>query len=338
MAPTWGDPYSHGNDSAGAAVTHVEPPQPASGLASSAVPPTPIAWPSGTTAAACLTFDMDAEAPMLTTEISAIKRMTPMSHQSYGPLVGVPRILTLLKAHDVTATFFIPGYSAHRYPDVVRAVAEAGHEIAHHSYFHENTIGMDESTEAAMLDLGLRALHDVAGVRPDGYRAPMWEMNYHTPRLLAERGFSYDSSLMDSDHPYVLAVDGEAGAEAATTLVEVPVSWGLDDWEQYAFLPGLTGSGLIESPAKALEMWTLELEAMHRLGAAFVLCCHPFLSGRPSRAEALERLIERMKALDGLWITTVGEVARHTASLKLAPRTCPQPVIPADAYWVARPD
>lgn len=313
-------------------MNRVEPPQPGTGLASSTVPPGPISWPPGVTAAACLTFDMDAEAAVLTADISSIGRMTPMSHQSYGPLVGVPRILTLLKRHGVTATFFIPGYSAHRYPDVVRAVAEAGHEIAHHSYFHENTIGMDEKTEAAMIDLGLRALHDVAGVRPQGYRAPMWEMNYHTPKLLAERGFRWDSSLMDSDHPYVLAVDG-----AVSSLVEVPVSWGLDDWEQYAFLPGLIGSGVIESPAKALEMWTLELDAMHRLGAAFVLCCHPFLSGRPSRAEALERLIERMKALDGLWITTVGEVARHAASLNLAPRTCPQPVIPADAYWVARP-
>jgi peptidoglycan-N-acetylglucosamine deacetylase len=46
------------------------------------------------------------------------------------------------------------------------------------------------------------------------------------------------------------------------------VSWGPDDWEQYAFLPSLISSGVIESPAKALEMWTLELEAMHRLGAA----------------------------------------------------------------------
>jgi len=313
-------------------VNHVEPSRPGAGLASSSVPPGPISWPPGVRAAACLTFDMDAEAAVLTADISSISRMSPMSHQSYGPLVGVPRILALLKRHGLTATFFIPGYSAHRYPDVVRAVAEAGHEIAHHSYFHENTIGMDEKTEAAMIDLGLRALHDVAGVRPEGYRAPMWEMNYHTPRLLAERGFRWDSSLMDSDHPYALAVDGLPDA-----LVEVPVSWGLDDWEQYAFLPGLIGSGVIESPAKALEMWTLELDAMHRLGAAFVLCCHPFLSGRPSRAEALERLIERMKALDGLWITTVGEVARHTASLNLAPRTCPQPVIPADAYWVARP-
>src|SRR6266550_9388734 len=208
MAPTCGDPYSHGIDSAGAAVSHVEPPQPAAGLASSAVPPAPIAWPPGLPAAACLTFDMDAEAPMLTTDISAITRMTAMSHQSYGPLVGVPRILDLLARHDIRATFFIPGYSAHRYPEVVRKIAEAGHEIAHHSYFHENTIGMDAKTEGDMLDLGLRALWEVAGVRPEGYRAPMWEMNYHTPALLAERGFLYDSSLMDSAHPYPLSVDG----------------------------------------------------------------------------------------------------------------------------------
>jgi len=162
----------------------------------------------------------------------------------------------------------------------------------------------------------------------------MWEMNYHTPRLLAERGFQYDSSLMDSDYPYRLAVGEGPGAGS---LVEIPVSWGLDDWEQYGFLPGLIGPGVIESPAKALEMWVLELEAMHRLGACFVLCCHPFLSGRPSRAEALDRLIERMTALPGLWITTVDDVAQHTASLSLPPRTCPQPVLPADAPWVARP-
>ena len=256
-----------------------------------------------------------------------------MSHQAYGPLVGVPRILNLLARHDLRATFFVPGYSAHRYPDVVRSIAEAGHEIAHHSYFHENTIGMDARTEADMIDLGLQALWDVAGVRPTGYRAPMWELTYNTPRLLAERGFRYDSSLMDSDYPYRLAV-GEAGS----SLIEIPAWWGLDDWEQYAYLPGITGSGVIESPAKALEMWTLELRALHAIGAAFVLTCHPFLSGRPSRAHALEQLIEVMSALPGLWITTVGDVASHVASRELTARTCPQPVLPEAAYWVARPE
>src|SRR5580692_7627876 len=188
-------------------------------LSSSATPPAPVTWPAGIKAAACLTFDMDAESAVLSADLSSAGRMSPMSHQAYGPLVGVPRILGLLSRNDIRATFFVPGYSAHRYPDIVRAIAEAGHEIAHHSYFHENTIGMDAATEAAMLDLGLQALQDVAGVRPAGYRAPLWEMNYHTPGLLADRGFRYDSSLMDSDHPYVLAADDEPGGRS---LVEVP--------------------------------------------------------------------------------------------------------------------
>ena len=298
-------------------------------LATRATPPEPIQWPEGTAAAACLTFDLDAESAVLTADITSRGRMSVMSHQSYGPLVGVPRILALLARHELRATFFVPGYSAHRYPDTVRAIAEAGHEIAHHSYFHENTVGMSESVEAEMIDLGLQALWDVAGVRPEGYRAPMWEMNFHTPKLLADRGFVYDSSLMDADLPYVLAVPG------STSLVEVPVWWGLDDWEQYAFLPDLIGSGVIESPLKALEMWTLELEAVHRIGGTFNLCCHPFLSGRPSRVEALERLIGRMKQLPGMWITTVGEVARHVAGLGQTPRHVLPPVLPSAAHWIA---
>jgi hypothetical protein len=84
-------------------------------------------------------------------------------------------------------------------------------------------------------------------------------------------------------------------------------------------------------------MWLLELAAMHRIGAAFVLTCHPFLTGRPARALALEQLIERMTELPGLWVTTVGDVARHVASLDLVPRTCPQPIVPEAAYWVTRP-
>ncbi len=302
-------------------------------LRSSSSPPVPVAWPAGMRAAACLTFDVDAEAAVLTADIAAINRMSPMSHQSYGPLVGVPRILGLLKRHGIRSTFFVPGYTAHRYPEVVRAIVADGHEVAHHSYFHENTAGMDAKIEADMIDLGLRALYEVAGVRPTGYRAPMWEMNYHTPALLAERGFLYDSSLMDSDHPYVLEVEASG---SPSSLVEVPVSWALDDWEQYAFLPGLIGSGLIESPAKALEMWTLELGAVYRLGALFSLTCHPFLSGRPSRMEALDKLAEHMKALPGLWIATMHEVASHVRSLDPPPRSCPRPVPPHEAYWVPK--
>ncbi|MFI9600680.1 polysaccharide deacetylase [Streptomyces sp. NPDC052043] len=264
-------------------------------------------WPDGRRAAAAFTFDVDAESCVLAHDPSASSRMSLMTHQAYGPRVGVPRLLRLLRRQDVKATFFVPGFTADTYPDMVRSIVDEGHEVAHHGYLHEPMQGIDAAREAAYLDRGLEALERL-GVRPAGYRAPWWEMNWHTPDLLVERGFRYDSSLLDDDTPYRLR-----GTDTAGDLVEIPVDWGLDDWEQYAFYPGWTGSGVIESPRKVHEMWLLEAQAHHAENGCFVLTNHPFISGRPSRAAALERLIEDVRALDGMWITTLGEIAAHTA-------------------------
>ncbi|UXM91404.1 polysaccharide deacetylase family protein [Paenarthrobacter sp. JL.01a] len=268
----------------------------------------PVTWPSGYKAAASFTFDVDAESCTIAHDPSSTRRMSLMSHQSYGPKIAVPRLLQILDRQGIKGTFFIPGFTAESYPDVVRRIADGGHEIAHHGYLHEPMRGIDAATEASYLDRGLEALANVAGVRPVGYRAPWWELNWQSAALLADRGFLYDSSLLDGDAPYRLSVaDGDP-----RDIVEIPVDWALDDWEQYGFYPGVTGSGVIESPAKALEMWTLEAQAHHAQGSCFVLTNHPFISGRPSRAVALEELIERVKDLDGMWVTTLAEIAQHT--------------------------
>ncbi len=192
--------------------------------------------------------------------------------------------------------------------------------IGHHGFMHEGSraggVEVDEAVEEARLLRGLEALDSVLGVRPVGYRAPNWEMTYRLPALLARHGFTYDSGLMDSDWPYRLAVSAEPGA---ATLIELPGHWALDDWGRYNYLPGLTGSGVIESPAAVVELWRLELEALVDEGGLFTLTNHPFLSGRASRAAALGTLIERAKAIDGLWIATAGEIAAWTETLDLAP-------------------
>jgi peptidoglycan-N-acetylglucosamine deacetylase len=72
----------------------------------------------------------------------------------------------------------------------------------------------------------------------------------------------------------------------------LPVYWPLDDWEQYAFLPDPDIGQQIESPRKVVELWTAELDAMRRTNSLCVLTCHPFLSGRPSRVQAIENFIE----------------------------------------------
>lgn len=268
-------------------------------------------WPNEYQAAAAFSFDVDAESCVLVHDPASVNRMSLMSHQSYGPRVAVPKLLNILRRQGVLATFFVPGFTAECYPDIVRAMVDGGHEVAHHGYLHEQMRGIDRDTEARYTDRGLRALYEVAGVVPVGYRAPWWEMNWHTPALLAERGFLYDSSLLDGDAPYRFAV--EAGSD--TSLIEIPVHWGLDDWEPYAFYPDWTGSGVIESPVKVTEMWQLEADAQHQQGGCFVLTNHPFISGRPSRAAALEQLIEGVKALDGMWVTTLAQIAQHAATV-----------------------
>ena len=283
----------------------------------------PVSWPNGARCAASFSFDVDAESAMLGVDPSHADRMSAISHQAYGPLTGVPRLLKILAKHGITSTFFVPGYTAVRYPDVISSIVEHGHEIAHHGYLHEPMRGKTEQQEADILDRGLEALESVAGVRPIGYRAPMWELNWHSPKLLRDRGFLYDSSLMDTDHPYELAV-ADGGP-----LVEIPIQWALDDWEQYCYVPDFSGSGLIESPVKAIEMWRLEFDAMRAEGAAYVLTNHPFLSGRPSRAQALDSLIEYVRSYDDVWVTSLATIAEHVRGLGLTPRSVERPN-PAD--------
>lgn len=276
-------------------------------------------WPDGKRAAAAFTFDVDAESAVLWGQQHNANRMSVMSHQAYGPLVGVPRILGILERHGVRGTFFVPGYTADRYPDVVRSIAEAGHELAHHGYLHEQPTALTLAGEIDALDRGLDALDRVAGVRPIGYRAPMWDLSWRTPELLHERGFLYDSSLMDADAPYELAVgDGRS-------IVELPIQWALDDWEQYCYLPDVSGSGLIERPAKARELWQGEFDGLRDAGGCWVLTNHPFLTGRPSRAQQLDGLMEYVVSHADVWVAPLGDIARHTRSLDLTPRTIAKP-------------
>ena len=285
-----------------------------------------FSWPAGMRAAACFTFDVDAESPVLFDHPEAAAWLDVMSHQAYGPRTGGPRILRLLDRQKVRATFFVPGYSAEQWPGTIRSIRDAGHEIAHHGYFHEGARSApDEATEERRLLRGLEALDTVAGVRPIGYRAPNWELSYRLPALLVRHGFAYDSGLMDADHPYHLATSSEPGAP---TIVELPAHWSLDDWEPYNYLPGITGSGVIASPVDVIARWTLELEALVEEGGLFMLTNHPFVSGRASRAAGLERLIARAREIDGLWIATAAEIAEHVRTLPLEPVLHAPPELP----------
>ncbi|MFL5980594.1 MAG: polysaccharide deacetylase family protein [Gaiellaceae bacterium] len=267
---------------------------------------------------AVLSFDVDAESPILVEGARYAENAGVMSHQAYGPLVGVPRILALLAEYDVPATFFVPGLTADRYPQTVEQILEAGHEIGHHSYAHFSPFDQTEDEERRDFERALAALERF-GVKPEGFRCPSWEPTWRTPALVAEHGLAYDSSLMDADTPYVL----ETGAGE---IVELPVHWSLDDWEQYAYLPRPSFKSAIESPQKVLDLWLSELDAMRRHGCLFVLTCHPFLSGRPHRVEVLRRLIEHALASGDVRFAACRDVAQRARADAATPRRQLTPV------------
>jgi peptidoglycan/xylan/chitin deacetylase (PgdA/CDA1 family) len=265
-----------------------------------------LSWLEGRSAVAVLSFDVDAESPILARGRRYADHAMVMTHQAYGPLVGVPRLLELIAEYGLPATFFVPGLTAERYPEVVERIVEAGHEVGHHSYSHRSPVDLSESEERADFERALAAL-ELVGVRPTGHRAALWEASWRTPALVAEYGLRYDSSLMDADRPYRLRT-GER------TIAELPPHWSLDDWEQYAFLPRPEIGTVIESPRKVLELWRGELDAMRRHGCLFMLTCHPFLSGRPSRVEALRTFVEYALGTGDVEFATGANVAERALS------------------------
>jgi peptidoglycan-N-acetylglucosamine deacetylase len=262
-----------------------------------------MSWLGSSAALAVLSFDVDAESAILAQGRRYADHAMVMTHQAYGPNVGVPRLLQLLDDVEITATFFIPGLTADRYPQTVEQIAAAGHEIAHHSYSHLSPVDLGLEGERADFERALEAL-DRLGVKPKGHRSALWEASWDTPSLVAEYGLEYDSTLMDDDKPYLLETP-------KGTIAELPPHWSLDDWEQYAYLPRPDIGSAIESPLKVLELWRAELDAMRRHGCLFMLTCHPFLSGRPSRVEALRGLIEHALDAGDVEFATGEAVARR---------------------------
>src|SRR5919201_5524421 len=132
-----------------------------------------MSWLGESAALAVLSFDVDAESVVLAEDPRHAANATMMSHQVFGPTVGVPRILDLLGEYGVSATFFVPGLTADRYPATVELILTTGHEVGHHSYAHRSPIALTEEEERRDLERALEALHRF-GIRPEGHPTPGW--------------------------------------------------------------------------------------------------------------------------------------------------------------------
>lgn len=244
----------------------------------------------------CLTCDVDAFSPAV---FRGDADAATLSQGEFDTRVAVPRLIELFADLAVPATFFVPGHTALCFPEEVQAIAVAGHEVGHHGHVHEPPAEVTGEEEEAALDRGLEALADVLGVRPVGYRAPMWLPSVRTIGLLESRNFEYDSSLMATDVlPYWARAGDEVSAEGArwgrrSTIVEVPGSWTFDDWGYFANVLRPGGGGQAP-PSHVREIWSEVVEHARESVAdpVVVFTFHPQVSGQGHVLRMLRRLLE----------------------------------------------
>jgi peptidoglycan-N-acetylglucosamine deacetylase len=249
----------------------------------------------------CIGFDFDAVSGFISRGLTT---PTPMSRGEFGP-VAIPRILDLLKRYEVSATFFVPGHTIETYPRESHLVVDAGHEIGHHGWTHVPPSDMTREQEEEGLVRANENIRKLTGKYASGYRSPSWDLSPHSVELLLKHNFFYESSMMGNDYmPYrvrqddVVTLDQPMQFGRETPLIELPISWTLDDYPHFEFLRTKTTilQGLMNANS-VLDNWINDYAYMQKYVDWGVLSYtfHPFVIGRGHRMLVLEKLLKTLK-------------------------------------------
>jgi polysaccharide deacetylase family protein (PEP-CTERM system associated) len=141
---------------------------------------------------------------------------------------NIDRILALLADADVRATFFTLGWIAERYPDLIRRIGDAGHELASHGFSHRRATDQQRGEFLADIRLAKAVLEDISGKGVSGYRAPSFSVgpgNVWAFDCINEAGYRYSSSVYPIRHDHYGVPDGQRFAhESSAGVLELPVA------------------------------------------------------------------------------------------------------------------
>jgi peptidoglycan/xylan/chitin deacetylase (PgdA/CDA1 family) len=278
----------------------------------------------------CLTFDFDGISGLISRDQTG---PSWISRGEFGPRVAAPRLIELFRQHDIRTSWYVPGHTIETFPDAVKAVVDAGHEIAHHGWTHRPPASLNAQDEERELIRANEAIKKISGRYARGYRSPSWDLSPHSIPYFLKHGFVYDSSMMGDDFtPYyarqgdVIALEQPAVTGETSAIVEMPIHWSTDDSPHYEFSrmetslrPGLMNAHRVE------QNWVDEFRYMRETTAWGVLTytCHPFISGRGHRIMVLERLIRQLRN-EGATFLRVDEAAAEFKR-RMPPATSIQP-------------
>ena len=220
----------------------------------------------------------------------------------YGSRAGIWRLLRTVERAGVPVTVFAVGMAVERSPDVVRRMAEMGHEIAAHGYRWVDHRHMDEATERRHIQLAVEAIEKATGEKPLGWYTGRSSPN--TRRLVLEAGgFLYDSDSYADDLPYWTV-------EAGRPQLVVPYTLDVNDMRFVSPAGFGTGPDFYHYLKDTFDVLWAEGQDRPKMMSVGL---HTRLAGRPGRAAALERFLDYARSHEGVWFARRAEIARHWA-------------------------
>lgn len=219
----------------------------------------------------------------------------------YGARRGVWNILELLDKHSIKATFFVLGTTAETYPETVKAIAKAGHEIAGMGYGFESIRTASEERERSIIRRASQVLQDIAAARIQGWRCPDYRISPQTIEVLAEEGMLWDSTFLNDDLPYLFQC-------RSRTIVEIPFTTSTAD-KTYIGYPYPQRGG----PDGLASVWNNEFEVLYRESEKFprllTLSLQTWATGRPAALRVLSQFLERLVGHEEFRFTRCSEIA-----------------------------
>jgi putative urate catabolism protein len=223
------------------------------------------------------------------------------SMYEYGSRVGFWRILELFRARGLPLTAFAAGKALELNPQVGRALAEAGHEVAGHGYRWLDYQGIDEATERQHIRRTIEVIERVCGRRPVGWYTGRVSLN--TRRLLIEEGgFLYDSDAYNDDLPYWLP--------GRPPHLVIPYTLVTND-VRYLLPNGCANGDAFFALLR--DAFDLLWDEGARLPRMMSVGLHGRISGHPARALALARFLDHVQRRDHVWVCRREDIARHWA-------------------------
>ncbi len=224
---------------------------------------------------------------------------------AYGYKEGIWRMLDLWDKHQIKVTSHIVGEAAIKNPDVAKAIAERGHEVAAHGMRWTNQYDLSYDEEKMFVKDGVDAVEKITGQRAVGYNANWLRRSKNTLKVLQDLNFLYHIDDVSRDEPYVTLVRGKKFAVIPYTLRNNDI----------VLIEGKHFSADQFLNQLKLEFDKLYAEGSHRR-RMMSISVHDRIGGTPAIVQAMDQFIQYAKQHKGVVFMRKDDIARMVLNEK----------------------